>query len=215
MQDSIQKCFTPDLRFQRRWTLFFTVCKTFRLDVYGIFGRHTWSSANTRCDKNKIYPEIEIHSVTELNRIYDARGEYHGPIKEACKMQNLSIRTGKQKHGETRHSSLFVCHTLQWANLQKIWWNDMDYMMFSIRGLKPPDFEPFLPPAIWRCPTSLWLREKPRGRRRRRTQRCTFSNDPASLRMIGGCKLKSVAPNLYGKSSSVWMFDVLIILRSS
>lgn len=78
MQDSIQKCFTPHLRFQRRWTLsFFTGCKPFRLELYGTFGRHTWSLA-TRCDKNKIYPEIEIHSVTELNRIYDARGEYHG-----------------------------------------------------------------------------------------------------------------------------------------
>ena len=68
---------------------------------------------------------------------------------------------------------------------------------------------PFLPPALWRCPTLLWLREKPRGRRRRRTQRSTFSNDPASLRMIGGCKLKSVAPVFVRK------FDVLIILQSS
>ena len=73
------------------------------------------------------------------------------------------------------------------------------YDGMDMRGLKPTDFDPFLLPALWRCTTSLWLREKPRGRRRRRTQRRTgsFLNSPANLKSLGGCKLKSVAPNLY------------------
>ena len=118
-------------------------------------------------------------------------------IKIIQNAESIKSYCQAKQHGETRHPTLFVCHTLQWANLQQIWWNDM-------RGLKPPDFEPFLPLALWRCPTLLWLREKPRGRRRRRTQRRTgtFLNDATNLKKeLGDCKLKPVAPNFYRKSS--------------